>query len=346
MSNAKTSTDFLSDTRGKFTTTGSERWKVINTARPTPLGNSNSILTAFDGNLSKLPLPVEHWIQGAGTLGTPTTGYLYTPETAAMYIYSYNESGFNNSTSGNVGRTGAVATRVAVYQAGQGDHFAFNASCFGNSTKSGSTKFLANPAIGIINGDLTAGVDGLYLNPLEFVLQDGGFDAAGIGAVLRLNRTNATGAKSVIWTGMRVQSEGSASVDNLVSATGKFLVGLDLSMSNMDLGANAAAISLKSGQRIYFNNAATASGALDADWRTTVFNGDYIQHTTSGFTGLNVVQAGSSRLQIGSTVTVNTSLQVAIASVNNYANDAAAAAGGVPIGGVYRNGSVLQIRVT
>jgi hypothetical protein len=30
----------------------------------------------------------------------------------------------------------------------------------------------------------------------------------------------------------------------------------------------------------------------------------------------------------------------------NYANDAAAAAGGVPVGGVYRNGSVLQIRVT
>lgn len=30
---------------------------------------------------------------------------------------------------------------------------------------------------------------------------------------------------------------------------------------------------------------------------------------------------------------------------NNYANDAAAAAGGIPIGGLYRNGSVIQIRV-
>lgn len=29
----------------------------------------------------------------------------------------------------------------------------------------------------------------------------------------------------------------------------------------------------------------------------------------------------------------------------DYANDAAAAAGGVPVGGIYRNGSVLMVRV-
>ena len=33
-------------------------------------------------------------------------------------------------------------------------------------------------------------------------------------------------------------------------------------------------------------------------------------------------------------------------STSNYANDAAAAAGGVPVGGLYRNGSVVQIRVS
>jgi hypothetical protein len=31
--------------------------------------------------------------------------------------------------------------------------------------------------------------------------------------------------------------------------------------------------------------------------------------------------------------------------LGNYANDAAAAAGGVAIGGLYRNGSVVQVRV-
>ena len=35
-----------------------------------------------------------------------------------------------------------------------------------------------------------------------------------------------------------------------------------------------------------------------------------------------------------------------LASLPNYANDAAAAIGGVAIGDLYRNGSVVQIRVT
>jgi hypothetical protein len=33
------------------------------------------------------------------------------------------------------------------------------------------------------------------------------------------------------------------------------------------------------------------------------------------------------------------------ASLGNYVNDAAAAAGGVPVNGIYRNGSVLMVRV-
>ncbi len=35
-----------------------------------------------------------------------------------------------------------------------------------------------------------------------------------------------------------------------------------------------------------------------------------------------------------------------LAGSPSYANDAAAAAGGVPVGGFYRNGSVVQVRVT
>jgi hypothetical protein len=33
-------------------------------------------------------------------------------------------------------------------------------------------------------------------------------------------------------------------------------------------------------------------------------------------------------------------------SLGNYANDAAAATGGVVVGGLYRNGSTIQVRVT
>jgi hypothetical protein len=34
------------------------------------------------------------------------------------------------------------------------------------------------------------------------------------------------------------------------------------------------------------------------------------------------------------------------ATLSDYADDVAAAAGGVPVGGLYRNGSVVQVRVT
>jgi hypothetical protein len=39
-------------------------------------------------------------------------------------------------------------------------------------------------------------------------------------------------------------------------------------------------------------------------------------------------------------------LSIDLALIGNYANDVAATAGGVPIGGIYRNGSELPIRTT
>ena len=35
-----------------------------------------------------------------------------------------------------------------------------------------------------------------------------------------------------------------------------------------------------------------------------------------------------------------------LSGLPNFANDAAAATGGVPVGGMYRNGSVLMVRVS
>lgn len=41
-----------------------------------------------------------------------------------------------------------------------------------------------------------------------------------------------------------------------------------------------------------------------------------------------------------------TSPNIAPGSLGNHADDVAAAAGGVPVGGMYRNGSVLMVRVS
>jgi len=336
----------LAGTQAIAVTGPRQPWYNVVSTRPAPLGGQESILTAFNGNLSKVPFPAGQLITGAATLGQPVTGYLYTPETAAHYTYLYNESGWNQATTGNDGRTSATAFRTMVFNAGQGDCMAFNASAFVTGTRAGSTHFLANPAASLFAGDVAAGAAGVYLNPYETVLLDNGFDVAAAGIVNNFSRTVATGAKSAVWLGYRAQNKGAASCDAFLSCTGKWQTGLDLAMSTTDFGVNAAAISLRSTQRIYFNNTAVASGNMEANWRSTVFNPDYIAHTTTGFTGLDFVVGAASRLQVGVAVRVNTAFQIDIASVINYADDTAAAAGGLPVGSVYRTASVLKIRVT
>jgi hypothetical protein len=37
---------------------------------------------------------------------------------------------------------------------------------------------------------------------------------------------------------------------------------------------------------------------------------------------------------------------IEVPALQNFANDAAAALGGIPIGFLYRNGSIVQVRVT
>jgi len=273
-------------------------------APPSSTGNEGSILTAFNGDLTKCQFPVEHSISGTLTAGQPTTGYKYTPEIYPHYTYLYNTSGWNQNTNSNIGRTAVCAYRTKVDNYGQGDAMAYNATGFVTGTKAGSTTFLANPAVSLFAGDMNAGADGVYLNIYETVASDYGYDVGCIGIVNNFNRTNATGAKSAIWNGYRAQNIGSASCDALISATGKWVTGIDFAMSTTDFGANLAAISLKSGQRIYFNNVATASGTLNADYRTTVFNGDYISYS-SGASAIVIAAGGSPSLQVGSSVVIS-----------------------------------------
>jgi len=282
---------------------------------PASSGNGDSILTAFNGDFSQCQFPVEHWITGASTAGQPSSGYLYTPEIYPHYTYLYNSSGWNQSTSGNTGRTGIAAYRTRIAQYGQGDLVCYNASAFVTGTKASSTNFLANPAAVLFNGDMTAGQTGVYLNPYETICNDGGYDVACVGIVNNFVRSVATGAKSAVWLGYRAQNTGAATCDALVSATGKWVTGLDLAMTGLDFGTNKAAISLKSNDRIYFNNAALASGSLNADWRTTTFNGDYLEHNTAG-SFIHFVKGGSSRLQISNSgvVVANGDLGVNVGS--------------------------------
>jgi len=108
------------------------------------------------------------------------------------------------------------------------------------------------------------------------------------------------------------------------------------------------------------NSHGGVEGRIISSWNyvMTLAANDYIQmywHADNTLIKLETVAAGSSPTTPSSpsiivTVQEITHFQVSTLGFStlpgNYANDAAAAAGGVAIGGVYRNGSVLQVRVT
>ncbi len=228
------------------------------------VGNHNSVLTAFDGDFSDVPFPVEHRITGAATLGQPTTGYLYTPETTPHYTYLFNSSGHNESTTGNGGRTGATAYRTTVFHSGQGDAVAYNASVFVTGQKpgaSGPTGWLANPAGVLLNGEVTAGSDGVYLNNLEINLKGQTYDVAGVGCVFNFLRNNATGALGAGWDGIRFQSSGTQPVDAGLRFVGNggFRVGVNFVEM---VSADSAAIAMAAGQRIYLDAENPGGGNL------------------------------------------------------------------------------------
>lgn len=263
-----------------FGADNNKRGKVFTSvdSEPASLGSNNSVVTAFNGDLSKSPFQVEHRIYGENTLGKPKSGYDYRSEVMPFFGYLYNESGWNEGLDGNSGRTGVAFFRAMIFQKGQGDSACFNGSVFVTGTKPGSTHFLANPAGSLFNGDMTAGENGIYLNPYETIMSDNGFDVACVGAVYNMNRSNGDGAKSAVWMGVRLASVGSAPCDAMISGIGQWKSGIDFSMSTLYFGAKQAAISLKAGQRIYFNNAANAAGNTEKDWFTTVFNDDFISY--------------------------------------------------------------------
>lgn len=79
----------------------------------------------------------------------------------------------------------------------------------------------------------------------------------------------------------------------------------------------------------------------------TINGGFAATFTVSGVTNVALPLSGRLATTEGAEVLSNKTLATPrLSGLGDYANDAAAAAGGVPIGGVYRNASVLQVRVT
>lgn len=293
-------------------------------ARPSSLGAWSSPELAYDGDISGMQLVMEHRITGAATMGQPSTGYLNTPEACPAHIFLYNESGWNEATASNDGRTGAAALYTQVYQSGQGDLACHTGFAFaGGPLRSGATSFLANPAAVVFNGGAFAGADGVYLNVLEFGAEDQGFDVAAVGLVLNMNRTEDTGALDTMWGGIRIQNSGSKATDvgvmlaNSGVATEGYRVGIDLSAATLATTGTwvNAAITMSADQRIYFDSTPTDAGS--SIYRRPSATGDsWIEYDTV-VSGLVLVADGEPVLQLQETLVLSTQ-SISLASGRVY----------------------------
>lgn len=315
------------------TSDGNKRGKIfVNVTSAPTTGTHSSITTAFNGTF-KTPQVVEHRITGSTTLGQPSSGYLYRPEAAAYYGVTFCSGGFNNSTSGNSGRTGATHFRVKVDNYGQGDLVAYNFTGFVSGAKAGATSFLANPAVVGFNGDLTAGANGCYLNPYEVSASDNGYDLACVGHVNNFNRTNDTGALGVFWAGYASQSTGTKSINAHFYGNGKAVIGLDLTGTTFE--SDKAAICFKADDRIYFSCTNADSTKYP---RYTTVGTDYITYNSSG-SAMTVIVGGTQQLALGTGTGAAAKATIRRLNISNIPT----ASAGLNSGDVWSDSGTLKI---
>lgn len=248
-------------------------------------GNTNSIITAFQGDLSNVAYSTGKSLSTAA-IKSPVLNYENFPENSVNYTYLYNPSGsgFNLSLSGNGNRTGVSTYFTKVDNYGQGDAFAYFGKGFVISSNPGATSFLANAAVTLFAGDTSAGSAGVYLNPVEIDTKDNGFDIAAINFVANQSRSNNTGALGCVWFGYRSQNSGSAEIDAHFTAAGKAKLGLDLTSITTNASGTwtNSAIALLGGDRIYLNASAGATSPGYASTPGTT----YLYYANSGIQGI------------------------------------------------------------
>lgn len=152
---------------------------------------------------------------------------------------------------------------------------------------------------------------------------------------VEINVGTPTGTSAIYKVGMQVVQwgtdavAGSAGTDaaySIISQTSAGVIGWDIGLT---FGHSLGWWGMKSTSTLIGTTPGIAAGpayaaAWGVDFSAVTFSGGFLK--SSGF---EVDGSGRAKLT----------------AWGNYANDAAAAAGGVPVNGVYRNGSVLQVRV-
>lgn len=235
-----------------------------------------ALSTEFEGDFSHV-FTAESYTVNGDAMGQPATSFQWSPAvTPHQALVNYN-SGFNNSTSSNDGRTGFGYRRTMINHNGQGDVVGNYQFCSINSTRAGATNFLATPACSVVAADLGATVSGCFLQGTgDFNFSDNGNDVAAIGDVRNFIRNNNTAALGEIWMGYRIQSSGTKPIDVGFSVTGPASAGLDTTQVSTP---NMAAVNMASDQQIILNSTSTPIGGIN--WWGNTPGGSRIRHSST-----------------------------------------------------------------
>lgn len=170
--------------------------------------------------------------------------------------------------------------------------------------------------IGIIGGDLTCTADGQFMTAMEYNHVDSGKDVGAVGLVLNFQRSNAGGARGAFWSGVQVKSEGSQPINNGVALIGNYTIGLDLVVAT-DFGTRKAAIALKQGDRIYFNNTGTPRAGYTLTGDTFAATPMYVGTGTDAAGQYWQAVNGTSAVTVRTgTVQINVPTEIAAVQIN------------------------------
>lgn len=161
--------------------------------------------------------------------------------------------------------------------------------------------------------------------------------------------------------------------------TGNLTVDGTLTATELVTNIVSSSITLTSGSNIFGDEASDKhefTGSVEITGRTKIGNSNSLNHSITGSTGVSgslsvtgsllntgsINQIGTLSVTGDSTLTGNTTLTnsgstsvtitdgyIILTEVSqslNFADDTAAAAGGIPLGGLYRNGNFIQIRTS
>ena len=250
--------------------------------------------TEFAGDFSKTVTPLSFTVNGASTLGNPTTGYQWNPAVTPYTVLMKNNSGANYSASTNTGRTGVTLRRNLLWQNGNGDQGADYTFCQLSGALAGETHWLAGPNCFIGAADMSALVAGGSLYGVgDINISDNGYESAGIGSVHNYIRNSSATTYGSIWLHDLVQTAGTYSLDGVWVLKGKAVNALD----TVNATLTGAAVNMAGGQKISLDSTSTIvsgiGGANPVYWTGNVLGGSLIFKNASGNIEFDTNQSGS-----------------------------------------------------